>query len=307
MSSLNSSTSAYVIQNDQQAINAAYQVADFALVERNIRDQQRILPIDVIQEFSRKGLGAIRIAEKYGGAEVSNKTLAHVFRILSKADASVGQIPQNQFGLLNAIENIANEQQKQFIYTEILNGKRLSNGGPERNTKDTRTIETRLEHTNGQYLLNGEKFYSTGSYFADWLAIRAIHPDGHIVLTVIDAKADGVEIVDDWDGFGQRTTASGTVRLKMLWFTQILLWMKNHLPMLQNIVVLTHNFFRSQLMSVLQKLLFQTPYPQSAKPVPSLMPMWIKPVLKRIPYKKSVSSISYSMHPFYCWMKPQNI
>lgn len=214
MSSLNSSTSAFVIQNDQQAINAAYQVADFALVERNIRDQQRILPVDVIQELSLKGLGGIRIAKKYGGAQVSNKTLAHVFRILSKADASVGQIPQNQFGLLNAIEHIANEQQKQFIYTEILNGKRLSNGGPERNTKDTRTIETRLELINGQYLLNGEKFYSTGSYFADWLAIRAIHPDGHIVLTIINAKADGVEIVDDWDGFGQRTTASGTVRLK---------------------------------------------------------------------------------------------
>ncbi|WP_224965395.1 SfnB family sulfur acquisition oxidoreductase [Acinetobacter guillouiae] len=214
MSSLNSSTSAFVIQNDQQAINAAYQVADFALVERNIRDQQRILPVDVIQELSLKGLGGIRIAKKYGGAQVSNKTLAHVFRILSKADASVGQIPQNQFGLLNAIEHIANEQQKQFIYTEILTGKRLSNGGPERNTKDTRTIETRLEQINGQYLLNGEKFYSTGSYFADWLAIRAIHPDGHIVLTIIDAKADGVEIVDDWDGFGQRTTASGTVRLK---------------------------------------------------------------------------------------------
>ncbi len=112
MSSLNSSTSAFVIQNDQQAINAAYQVADFALVERNIRDQQRILPVDVIQELSLKGLGGIRIAKKYGGAQVSNKTLAHVFRILSKADASVGQIPQNQFGLLNAIEHIANEQQK---------------------------------------------------------------------------------------------------------------------------------------------------------------------------------------------------
>lgn len=214
MSSFKSSTQTFVIENDRQAINAAYQVADFALVERNLRDQQRILPVEVIQQFSLKGLGGIRIAKKYGGAQVSNKTLAHVFRILSKADASVGQIPQNQFGLLNAIEHIANEQQKQFIYTEILNGKRLSNGGPERNTKDTRTIETRLEQINGQYLLNGEKFYSTGSYFADWLAIRAIHPDGHIVLTIIDAKAEGVEIVDDWDGFGQRTTASGTVRLK---------------------------------------------------------------------------------------------
>ena len=214
MSSLNSSTSATVIQNDQQAINAAYQVADFALVERNIRDQQRILPVDVIHELSLKGLGGIRIAKKYGGAQVSNKTLAHVFRILSKADASVGQIPQNQFGLLNAIENIASETQKQFIYAEILKGKRLSNGGPERNSKDTKTIETRLDQVNGQYVLNGEKFYSTGSSFADWLAIRAIHPLGHTVLTIINAQAQGVEIANDWDGFGQRTTASGTVRLK---------------------------------------------------------------------------------------------
>jgi SfnB family sulfur acquisition oxidoreductase len=203
-----------VIQNDQQAINAAYQVADFALVERNIRDQQRILPVDVIQELSHKGLGGIRIAKKYGGAQVSNKTLAHVFRILSKADASVGQIPQNQFGLLNAIENIASESQKQFIYAEILKGKRLANGGPERNSKDTKTIETRLDQVNGQYILNGEKFYSTGSSFADWLAIRAIHPLGHTVLTIINAQAQGVEIANDWDGFGQRTTASGTVRLK---------------------------------------------------------------------------------------------
>lgn len=214
MTHINSAQLAHHIENDQQAINSAFQVADFALVERNIRDQQRILPVDVIEQFSQKGLGGIRIAKKYGGAEVSNKTLAHVFRILSKADANVGQIPQNQFGLLNAIESIASETQKQFIYSEILKGKRIANGGPERYSKDTKTIETRLSFENGQYLLNGEKFYSTGSYFADYLAIRALHPEGHIVLIIIDAKSQGVEIVDDWDGFGQRTTASGTVRLK---------------------------------------------------------------------------------------------
>ena len=214
MSSLNTSQQAFVIENDQQALNAAYQVADFALIERNQRDQRRILPHDVIEQLSLKGLGGIRIAKKYGGAAVSNLTLVHVFRILSKADASVGQIPQNQFGLLNAIESIANEKQKQFIYSEILKGKRLANGGPERNSKDSKTIATRLDQINGQYLLNGEKFYSTGASFADWLAIRAIDSTGKTVLNIIDAQAEGVEIVNDWDGFGQRTTASGTVKLK---------------------------------------------------------------------------------------------
>lgn len=202
-----------LISNDQQALNAAYQVADFALEERNIRDQNRILPTEQIIQFSQKGLGGIRVPQQYGGAFVSNKTLAHVFRILSKADANVGQIPQNQFGLLNFINITGSDAQKQFIYNEILAGKRIANGGPEKNAKDTKAIQTTLTLQNGQYLLNGEKFYSTGTSFADWLAIRALHPDGYTVLTIIDRHAAGVKVINDWNGFGQRTTASGTVKL----------------------------------------------------------------------------------------------
>ncbi|MBC9228172.1 SfnB family sulfur acquisition oxidoreductase [bacterium SPL81] len=202
-----------LILNDQQAINAAYQVADFALEERNKRDQNRILPTEQINQFSQKGLGGIRIPKQYGGAFVSNKTLAHVFRILSKADANVGQIPQNQFGVLNFINITGSDAQKQFIYTEILSGKRIANGGPEKNSKDAKAIQTTLSLENGQYFLNGEKFYSTGTSFADWLAIRALHPDGYTVLTIIDRHAAGVEVINDWNGFGQRTTASGTVKL----------------------------------------------------------------------------------------------
>lgn len=202
-----------LISNDQQAINAAYQVADFALEDRNNRDQNRVLPTEQIIQFSQKGLGGIRVPQQYGGAFVSNKTLAHVFRILSKADANVGQIPQNQFGLLNFINITGSDAQKQFIYTEILAGKRIANGGPEKNSKDTKAILTALRLENGQYFLNGEKFYSTGTSFADWLAIRALHPDGYTVLAIVDRHAVGVEVINDWNGFGQRTTASGTVKL----------------------------------------------------------------------------------------------
>lgn len=203
----------HVIENNQDAVNAAYQIADLALVGRNQRDQNRELPFDVIELFSQKGLGGIRIPKEYGGAFVSNKTVAQVFRILSKADASVGQIPQNQFGLLNAIHYIASDEQKKFIFQEILNGKRIANGGPERNSKTSRTITTPLSIIDGKYYLDGQKFYSTGTIFADWLAIRAIHPEGHTVLSIVPRNAKGLEIVDDWEGFGQRTTASGTVKL----------------------------------------------------------------------------------------------
>mgnify|MGYP002656224028 FL=1 len=204
----------HIIENDLDAINAAYQVADFALEGRNQRDQQRLLPFAEIDLFSQKGLGGMRIPKQYGGAFVANKTLTHVFRIINKADSSVGQIPQNQIALLNMIRIMGTEQQKQFIYNEILKGKRLANGGPERNTKDTKTLATTLTLENGRYFVDGEKFYSTGSSFAHWLAIKAIHPEGHVVLTIVDRNADGVEVIDNWNGFGQRTTSSGTVKLQ---------------------------------------------------------------------------------------------
>lgn len=207
------SENVHILENDQDAINAAYQVADFALEGRNDRDQHRKLPFDEIDLFSQKGLSGLRIPKKYGGAEVSNKTLAHVFRIINKADSSLGQIPQNQIALLNMINIMGTEPQKQFIYSEILKGKRLANGGPERNTKDSRTLNTTLSIENDKYIVHGQKFYSTGSSFADWLAIKAVHPEGHVVLTIIDRHAQGVEVINDWNGFGQRTTSSGTVIL----------------------------------------------------------------------------------------------
>lgn len=208
--------SVHIIENDQDAINAAYQVADFALEGRNHRDQNRLLPFDEIQLFSQKGLGGLRIPKQYGGAYVSNQTLAQVFRIINKADSSLGQIPQNQIALLNMIDLMGTDAQKEFIFTEILQGKRLANGGPEKNTKNTKTLNTTLTIENGRYFIQGQKFYSTGSRFADWLAIKAIHPDGHVVLTLIHRDAQGVEVIDDWDSFGQRTTSSGTVILNQV-------------------------------------------------------------------------------------------
>lgn len=211
-----SKRSVHILKNDQQALNAAYQVADEALVNRNIRDQQRILPYEAIEHLSQKGLGGIRIPKRYGGAFVSNKTLAQVFRILSKADSNVGQIPQNQISLLNLIDLMGNEEQKKRVFGEILAGKRLANGGPERQSKDSKTVHTTLIQNGEVWVLNGEKFYSTGSIFADWLAIKALHPEGHVVLVLVDRFTNGIEIEDDWNGFGQRTTASGTIKLNQV-------------------------------------------------------------------------------------------
>ncbi len=60
--------------------------------------------------------------------------------------------------------------------------------------------------------LNGYKFYSTGTLFADVIAVSAVDADGSDVQVIMPTDRAGVELFDDWDGFGQRTTASGGTR-----------------------------------------------------------------------------------------------
>jgi alkylation response protein AidB-like acyl-CoA dehydrogenase len=61
------------------------------------------------------------------------------------------------------------------------------------------------------WMLDGRKYYSTGSNFADWISVAARREgDDAGVIALADARHPGVTVQDDWNGFGQRTTGSGT-------------------------------------------------------------------------------------------------
>ena len=74
-------------------------------------------------------------------------------------------------------------------------------------------FSTRVTAKSGRLSLSGAKYYKyymTGSLFADWIDVGAVNDAGETVSAVVAAKAPRVKIVDNWDGFGQKLTASGT-------------------------------------------------------------------------------------------------
>lgn len=204
---------AKVLRNDAEALQAARELASVAREQAARRDQQRKLPWAEIEQFTRSGLGSISIPRAYGGPDVSFVTLAEVFRLISAADPALGQIPQNQFGMLQLLRVTASEAQKAVLFQSVLDGWRIGNAGPERGTKDTLTLKARITRDGEQYRISGQKFYSTGALFAHWVAVKALDDEGCQRLAFVRRGSPGLRIVDDWSGFGQRTTASGTVLL----------------------------------------------------------------------------------------------
>jgi SfnB family sulfur acquisition oxidoreductase len=180
------------------------------------RDADRILPAAELDELSASGVLAVTVPAAYGGAELSAESLAEVFRLIAAGDPNVAQIPHSHFVYVNALRYQGTPAQQAFFFGEVLRGKRLGNAQSEVGTKHVRDYRTVLTPTGeGSWRLDGEKGYSTGALFADWIPVLAhLDVDGPMHVAWVERTASGVTVVDDWNGMGQRTTASGTVRLE---------------------------------------------------------------------------------------------
>ncbi|MCI3278346.1 SfnB family sulfur acquisition oxidoreductase [Streptomyces cylindrosporus] len=205
---------AHVIADDAEALAVAAALAEEFRAGASARDVERRLPRAELDRLSASGLLAVTVPAEHGGADVGATTLAEVFRLLASADASLAQIPQSHFAYVNVIRRQGTEEQRKFFFAELLAGRRFGNAQSEAGTKHVQDIRTRLEpQPNGSYVLTGVKHYSTGALFADWIPVLARAEEDRLHVAYVPRDAPGLTVVDDWDGLGQRTTASGTVRL----------------------------------------------------------------------------------------------
>ena len=203
---------AHIIQSDAEALEIAHALAEQFKSNAVQRDAQRILPFQEIEAYSQSGLWAITVPKQYGGAEVSSLTVTKIIALMSGVDGSIGQIPQNHFYALEVLRNTGTEQQKQKLYAEVLKGARFGNALAEFKTKNATQKQTAITPTEHGFVVNGEKFYCTGSLFAHRIPTLVKDHENREFLAFIARESEGLELIDDWSGFGQRTTGSGTVK-----------------------------------------------------------------------------------------------
>jgi SfnB family sulfur acquisition oxidoreductase len=204
---------AHRIQSDEEALDIARALATGFARQSSDRDVNRILPFDELDTLAQSGLLGITVPSEYDGLDISNAILAEIVAILSEADPSIGQIPQNHFYTLEALRTDGSEEQKRFFFARALTGDRFANAISEASLKGAGPQHARLAGDGLGYRIDGQKFYSTGALFAEWLAILAHDPAGKLTMSFVPRGTEGVQIIDDWDGFGQRTTGSGTIIL----------------------------------------------------------------------------------------------
>ncbi|MCS5958137.1 acyl-CoA dehydrogenase family protein [Klebsiella variicola subsp. variicola] len=122
-----STPQAHIIASDAEALAIAHEIAAVLKPGAAERDRTGIVPAEIVNTYSNSGLWGITVPRRFGGAEVSAATLAQVIAILSAADPSLGQIPQNHYCLLEDIRLQGSDDQQAFFFAQVLQGYRFAN------------------------------------------------------------------------------------------------------------------------------------------------------------------------------------
>lgn len=175
------------------------------------REINRELPFDAFRRFKDTGIGAIRLPIDQGGAGASVSDVVKIVSEIAASDSNVAHALRSHFNFVELQITTPGGVAPDRYLSEIRRGAIFGGAHTEIGTKKPGEVMTSLTREGGGYRLNGRKFYTTGTAFSDWVSASATNPDGEIVWVLLPTTREGVKIRDDWNGMGQRLTASGGV------------------------------------------------------------------------------------------------
>lgn len=178
------------------------------------RELNRTLPHEPIAWLKDARFGALRVPVEEGGFGATLPQLFALLAELSQADSNVTQALRAHFGFAEDIVNSHNRDRRNRWLPRLARGEIAGSAWTEIGEAKQAAFSTIVKRRNDKAQVTasvtGAKYYTTGSLFADWIDIGASGEDGQSLSAVVSRHAPGVNVIDDWDGFGQILTASGT-------------------------------------------------------------------------------------------------
>ncbi|MDX5310615.1 MAG: acyl-CoA dehydrogenase family protein [Rhodococcus sp. (in: high G+C Gram-positive bacteria)] len=172
------------------------------------REHERRLPFHEVQWLREARFGALRVPVEFGGFGATVRQLFDLLIDLAAAESNLPQALRVHWSFVED-QRLAGDERARHWLAATADGTLVGNAITEPGVGAADRYRTTLTRKGGDWALDGLKYYSTGSLYADHILVAADR-DGERVSVLVDARQEGVEQTDDWDGFGQRLTASGT-------------------------------------------------------------------------------------------------
>lgn len=181
-------------------------------VDARQREREERLATDQLGWLVDAGFARWRTPVEWGGV---GARLSDVFRAIAEIaeiDPNLAHVWRNHFSFIEDRVHAEGSPFDREIVARLGSGEFVGGGWSETPNTAGVDITTRITRDpDGGWRVTGRKFYSTGSVYARWITVLALDDTGARFVALVDAQDPGVQIGDDWDGFGQRITGSGSV------------------------------------------------------------------------------------------------
>ena len=185
--------------------------------ESAVRERDRIAPYAQIDLLRAARFGALRVPREYGGAGTSLRETFRLIMALAAVDSNVAHILRSHFAFVEQTLRSTDAEQRERWLRRAAEGTIVAGAATELGSHKVGAEKfgtTLRRDGDGTLRLNGVKYYSTGSLYADALLYIALDENGEIASVVVPAEREGITLEDDWDGLGQSLTGTGTTRLE---------------------------------------------------------------------------------------------
>jgi alkylation response protein AidB-like acyl-CoA dehydrogenase len=177
------------------------------------RERDERLATEQLGWLVEAGFARWRTPEDWGGVGARLSDLFRAVAEIAEVDPNLAHVWRNHFSFVEDRVHADGGTADRELVARLGGGEVVGGGWSETpNATGERITTTARRDPDGGWRISGAKFYSTGSVYARWITVMAIDEAGEQVVALVDAEDPDVVVGDDWDGFGQRITGSGSVR-----------------------------------------------------------------------------------------------
>lgn len=196
-------------QEDDSAFETRFQELLTTIAKGALeREQEHRLPHDEIRALLEIGFGTLRLPQDWGGLDWDLPRSLDRLINLASADPNIAHAFRGQFNFVED-SRLASPQHHPALIERLAHGDLVGTAVSERKLSPGQ--DSQITTRGGRRYLTGVKYYTTGSVFSDWIVASGYDAtEAEQLNVIVDAHHPGVEIIDDWDGFGQQLTGSGT-------------------------------------------------------------------------------------------------
>lgn len=170
-------------------------------------------PFKAVEQVKALKLGALRLPVEVGGKGLSIEELFKVLIDIAQYDNDLPQILRSHYQFVEEVLRSTDHTFQKFWITEFAKGAIVGNAytePPSNTVVGSGEYQTKLIKVEGSYQVSGTKIFSTGTLYADYVSVRVNNEKGEPLSVIVPTDREGVKRLDDWDGIGQKFTASGT-------------------------------------------------------------------------------------------------